>query len=370
MKNSFTTDSIDPADTLAPRVSWGRSRRDWSLVQVWEGRQNLFPPGRVKTVPRSSVVPTEIGGTEPRPLVVIGEHGSGLGSFTRWLMDVVVHHEPEGRLVRLDLSREAGESPDRSRLESSLLEQLQKQLPEKFHSPQTPTADIVDILREYESGAHAPLTVVFYGFEGAIPEHSMTLWARLRGLGDRGRLTRIKLVITARREEVFTAGPFSDFMSVCEVSRTPSFLHSEIEGLWCRYGPAAHRTTASEVAETVLRWTGGQALLVQCALKNLFDEPDRLGDLGRWFLDHPPPAVRRWQERLAALAHDRTALRRRMQEYVEGGRDGGDTTILPLFLAGWVSADANGRFGIRSESHQAWARDPLRFPNRFLDGER
>ena len=367
MKNPFSTETLAPADKARARVIWKKGKA-WRLVWLASGRDQIFPPGGEYYLEQPRLLPNAL---ERKPVVLLGETGSGLTSLVQWMRETV---GPKGtadvdhvaRFVRLDASRVPAEATEVD-AHLGLVGQLTSQvagLPESARGGN----HLASALRAWAHSEPKEHVILLDGVEGLPRDAAERLFAQLRGLVEEQRLAALRLIVISETEQRLDAGAFSSFIAVSDVFRTPVLTAAEIEGLWRTWGNKTPEV--GEVAAACLNWTGGQPLLVQTFLHRLFGGA-KLADIGPTLQARPPSSLRRWQTRLAAVTRSSVQLRRKMQAYVAGQTESServDADIEPLFVSGWIRQDDDTkRWGIRSKAHAAWALEPLRHPERFAE---
>ena len=367
MGNPFSTETLAPADKARARVIWKQGKA-WRLVWLATGRDQTFPPGKDYFLERQRLMPSAL---ERKPIVVLGEAGSGLTSLVQWMGETAAPGGADGdaysaKFVRLDASLiPAGATEVDANVE--LVGQLADEVATLPASAKK-ASHLASALRMWADSRPEEHILLLDGVEGLPRDAAERLFAQLRGLVEEQRLAALRLVVISETEQRLAAGAFSSFIAVSDVFRTPMLTDAEIESLWRKWG---RKTPGGrDVAAACLAWTGGQPLLVQTYLHRLF-EGAKLADIGPTLEARPPSSLRRWQTRLAAVTRGSALLRRKMQAYVAGQSESServDADIEPLFVAGWIRQDEEtGRWGIRSRAHAAWALKPLRHPERFAD---
>lgn len=366
MGNPFATRALGapPDDPATASVRWEKEGAPaWKLVRMASCNDQVFPPGQTVLLCRNDID----SNSGARPIVVLGEAGSGITSLCRWIASGAGTRESDRPgFVRLD----AGSLPagtDEAEAQRRLVGQLAGRL-DGFDEPNEGASIVraLEFLGQDQPGG--PLVVLFEGLQGLDPPMAERLFGQLRALVEERRAPGLRLVVTAETEDRLNPGEFSSFLSISDVYRPPSFERREIDELWRRSGKG--KPGSADVARECCAWTGGQPLIVQLFLSRLFDRPDDLARIGPELISNPPATLTRWQSRLAAITRHRVALRERMRAYVKGTTESdarATSELEPLYIAGWIRRDAETcRWGIRSKAHAEWARGPLLHPERFL----
>ncbi len=377
--NPFSTEPLHDDDLLPNSATgpaaphgravppWLRAENRWRVVPLAQGQTQLFPPPGGQPA-EEFVEEDHLVGTGFRaPMVVLGPAGAGLTTFDRWIR---LRAQQAGvRLVELDFAHIAQtDDPEKQRtlLASSWLSpdakadilgaDLTKML-DLLLLPENPDAPSNNQLR-----AHILLRV-----DRLHRENKDILLGRLRDLVERRALEGARFAVlaheTAPLEE---AGPFSSFLAVCEVYRLADFTAADVETMWRDWVPD-RAAQAAEVAKKCIEWTGGQPVLVNLYLGRLFDVSESFDQVSAWLIEHPPrDALQHWQGELARIVGENSLLRRKLGSFLAGEvRESVTREELPLFLAGWIGQNAEGRWAMRSKAHMRWAAGPLRAPERY-----
>ena len=386
--NPFSTEPLSDDDLLADSDNgcpaapdgravppWLRAGKKWRVVSLARGQTQDFPPPRGKPA-NEFIEKNHLMGTGFRtPMVVLGPAGAGLTTFHRWIR--LRTRQAGVRLVELDFARIAqaddpaeqqtrlasswlGSDADAAVLSGDLAGMLDQLL-----LPGNPEAPSNDQLRSH----------ILLRLDRLHRENKEILLGRLRDLVERRALEGARFAVlaheTAPLEE---AGPFSSFLAVCEVYRLADFTVSDVAAMWQDWVPD-RATQAAEVAQRCIEWTGGQPVLVNLYLGRLFDvtnikkkiKSESFDQVSAWLVEHPPrAALQHWQGELAQIVRESSLLRRKVGSFLAGEvREDVTREELPLFLAGWIGQDAEGRWAIRSKAHARWAEGPLRAPKRY-----
>ncbi|AVP97190.1 hypothetical protein C7S18_08275 [Ahniella affigens] len=363
MNRTFKFETLGEYATHEPlKTDWvapgGAYRIDWTkgyrLEVLALGRRNIFP--RLEHALSTDRV--LLG----KPVMVVGEEGAGLTSFFAFhdkRLEFRSHDFTTNSSSSLtDLLRGSGDvgidsSPPEGRPRDELCPVLFAHL-ERLSA----SGEIVAQIRSLSEG-----------FSDQTPL-------------DRG------LYFTGRDERVFDSGVYSEFSNISSVTRLPRLNHEEITKLLARHlgGPEALPEPYRAGAMTVLRWTGGQPLLIQSLLSAIETIEDlHQPKLMRRLRDNPPPVVLNWQRRLAQMLEDSsgkpyaTELSNAVRDLLKGQSYPIDVEesdlwapmcLRPLCLAGWLSPglseDGNSRIWRLSDLHQFWAQPVVRHPKAFL----
>ncbi len=390
--NPFSTEPLRDEDLLADSDDgcpaapdgravppWLRAKKKWRVVPLARGKAPLFPP--LSGQPDEKFVEEEdlVGTGFRAPMVVLGPAGAGLTTFHRWIR--LRTRQAEVRLVDLDFARIA-QSDDpakqRTRLASSWLgadadTDLQSSdlagILDRLLIPKSPDAPSNERLR-----AHILLRV-----DRLHRENKEILLGRLRDLVERRALEGARFVVLAHEKAPLEeTEPFSSFLDVCDVYRLADLTDGDIAAMWRDWVPDL-AAQAPDVARECIAWTGGQPVLVNLYLGRLFADvttvakeikSESFKQVSDWLLEHPPRnALQHWQGELARIVAESSLLRRRVGNFLAGEvRENVTRDDLPLFLAGWIGQDAEGRWAIRSKAHARWAEGPLREPERYYRG--
>ena len=281
-----------------------------------------------------------------RPQIVVGEAGAGMTSFYAWLG---ARHLTEAILLDLESPPLSG-STWRSKYED-LIQRFHTEL-KRQQTEFAAAARFVDLIK------CKPVTIL--GAADRLDKDvAEVVFGELRGAVEAGRLSAGGLIIGVRQEDSIYSGVFSDFATVCDVSRLGYFAKEDVEQL-------LDGTTGlpQNLAAQCMTWTGGQPLLVQMFLAMQARAPDIDPQaIGHMLRDAPPRATWHWQVRLAELV--RNPRIHQIVTALVGGQvldDGGVPLLMhQLFVAGWTRLDKR-RWYIRSECHKAWARPVLQDP--------
>jgi len=333
------------------RVAWGTAYR---LEVLALGRRSVFP--RLESA--LSTDRALLG----RPVVVIGEEGAGLTSF-------FAMHQRKLQFRAYDFA--TGNSSD-----------LREILLGRNH-PGTKAATSDQSSR----GKIRPILLVNLERSYASDEIVAQVRSLSEGFSDQAPL-QSGLYFTGSDERVFDAGVYSEFSAISSVTRLPRFTLQELSKLLARHLANQKETLAqvNSAAMVLLRWTGGQPLLVQSLLADIRSLDDlSQSKLMRRLRDHPPPVVLNWQRRLGQLLEDSkdkpiyTELSNHVRQLLKGGSYPIDTDnselwapmcLRPLCLAGWLSPglseDGKHRVWRFSDLHQFWAQPVVRHPKSFL----
>lgn len=333
------------------RIEWSKGYR---LEALAIGRRNIFPRLEYALSTDRKLL--------GKPVMVIGEEGAGLTSF------FALHHKRLGF-----------HSHDFTTDKSSSLNEILYAKQKSGSGSLTPG-----------KGSQAkpkPIMLAHLERLDASGEIVAQIRSMCEGFGDQTPL-EIGVYFTGRDERVFDAGVYSEFSALSSVTRLPRFTADEIENLLSRHlrRPAASTPRVSGEAVALLRWTGGQPLLIQSLLSEIRSTADLgLPTLMRRLRDNPPPVVLNWQRRLAEMLEDSkdkpyyTDLANAMRDLLKGqcypiDSDDSDLRaplcLRPLSLAGWLSPglseDGAQRVWRFSELHQFWAQPVVRHPKSFL----
>lgn len=361
---------------------WLRVEKMWRVVPLALGKMPLFPP-EVGGRGEEFIEEDHISGQGFQvPMVVLGPAGAGLTTFHRWLQ---LRVEKAGRKpVELDFAR-IGQTDDpaqqRSKLVSTWLDCL-----EPAPAPCADLADMLDDLlqagSEYAPSNEKPRSHIMVRVDQLHPDIKEVLLGRLVDLVERRALQGARIVVLAHETAPLEdTEPFSSFLDVCAVFRLADFTAKDVAAMWRDWVPTLVES-AEDVAQSCIKWTGGQPALVNLFLGRLFDvakKPLALKDgvfdeVGAWLEEHPPRgALQHWRRELARLVLDSGLLRRKMRNFVAGEvRASVTREELPLFLSGWIGQKADGSWAVRSDAHARWAVGPLHTPERFsrVDGGR
>ncbi len=385
--NPFSTDPLNDTDLLSgfddgcPKAPEGRAVPPWLRAAKWrvaplaKGKMSLFPPTGGKPadvfIEQDHLVGT---GFRP-PMVVIGPAGAGLTTFHRW--------------IRLRAKQATGAAPaelDFARIAQTDDPAKQRRLLASRWFGSDEDADLSDdfarMLDEFllprSSKAQSNKkrrTHVLLRVDRFHPKNKEILLGRLRDLVERRTLDGERFAVLAHETAPLEdAEPFSSFLAVCEVYRLADFTAEDIEGMWRDWVPD-RAAQASELARQCVTWTGGQPVLANLYLGHLLDitdpekkiEIEAFDQTGSWLAEHPPQnALQHWQGELARIVTESSLLRRKVGSFLVGeNRETVTREELPLFLAGWIGQDADGRWGIRSKVHKRWAEGPLHAPERY-----
>jgi hypothetical protein len=335
----------------AYRVAWGAAYR---LEVLALGRRSIFP--RLESA--SSIDRTLLG----RPVMVIGEEGAGLTSF-------FAMHKGKQNFRAYDFA--TGKSSD-----------LNEILIGKRHpGPKSAISD--------QSSRQKIRPILLANLESSSASRDVIAQVRSlsEGFSDQTPL-EVGVYFTGSDERVFDAGVYSEFSAISSVTRLPRFTLQEISGLLTKHLAKQKEFVAqvNAAAMALLRWTGGQPLLVQSLLAQIQSLDDlSQPKLMRRLRDHPPPLVLNWQRRLAQLLEDSkdkpnyTELSNHVRQLLKGESYPIDTEdsdlwapmcLRPLCLAGWLSPglsdDGKHRVWRFSDLHQFWAQSVVRHPKSFL----
>ncbi len=353
---------------------WIRKDKRWRVTPLARGKTPLFPPDVGKPT-EAFLEENDLLGTGFRvPTVVLGPAGAGLFIFYRWIR--LRARQANVRLVELDFARIAqAADPARQRavFAASLLDS--DAATTGLSDDLAGLLDQLLLLEDPEAPSNGQLrSYILLRVDRFHRENMETLLAKLRDFVER-RVLRVRFtVLTHETAPLEAAGPFSSFLNVCDVYRLADFTAADIEALWRTWVPdrAMH---APEVARHCIDWTGGLPVLVNLYLGRLFDTTDiekeisrsSFDHVGAWLVQHPPQAdLKHWQGELARMVDESSLLRRKVGSFLAGEVRGSVTREeLPLFLAGWIGQDAEGRWAIRSRAHARWAEGPLRAPGRY-----
>ena len=330
------------------RVTWERgvSSSSRPLVLIQDLHTPRFPPGDGMTVhPGDLAWPA-------RPLVpwvVVGERGSGVTSFARWV---------QGTLPALGLEAELPHVAEASTGEDvggDTRHLLRRILGSNGDLPRVLVVDQVERL-----GADAP--AFFAKVRGAL--ETGTYDPKLQGL-----------FLLGHDETLFDEVTWSGLLSLCKMFRTPYFEMNDLVG-------PQDLALAPSVAASVLDWTGGQPLLVSQYLDELHRHaqappgaepwdapPELLRRVGMWLVAHPPDHLRSWRAALLRQLDRRPTVVPLLRDLMRDDllRDP-PPDVIGLYLSGWLSrsrrphgatVDAAPSWGL-SRAHQAWAKDALR----------
>jgi len=373
----FSTEALNDDDLLAgdddgcPLAPDGRAVPTWLRAGKWRvvplalGKASLFPPPGGKPA-EVFVEEDHLAGQGFRaPMVLLGPAGAGLTTFHRWLR--LRTQRNKVRLVELDFARIAqtdNPAEQRTRLASSWLGRNGDHshtdlagLLDRLLLPESPDAPSNDRLR----------THILWRVDRLHPENKEILLGRLRDLFERRALEGARFAVLAHETAPLEdAEPFSSFLDVCEVYRLADFTVADVEAMWRDWVPD-RADQAGEVAGGCIEWTGGQPVLVNLYLGRLCDTGESFDQAGQWLLEHPPRnALQHWQKELARIVGESALLRRKVGNFLaDEPRESVTRDELPLFLAGWIGQDADGRWAIRSRAHASWAAGPLRSPDRY-----
>ena len=385
--NPFSTEPLSAYDLLSdsdndcPKAPeghavppWLRAKKKWRVIPLAAGKTSLFPP--TTGDPSEAFIQEDhlVGKGFRPPMVVLGPAGAGLTTFHRWIRRRVGQVNVE--LIELDFGRIAqNDDPATQRrllaaswpssdadtdASGDLAGMLDQLLLPGF--PSAPSDD--------QRRTHILLRV-----DRLHHENKEILLGRLRDAVERRALEGARFVVLAHETAPLEdAEPFSSFLDVCEVYRLADFTAGDIEAMW-RNWCLDRAAQASEVARQCIEWTGGQLTLANLYLGHLYDVTDQrkkiqsesFDQAGTWLVEHPPrAALKHWQGELARIVSESRLLHRKVGSFLVGDkRETVTREELPLFLAGWIGQDAEGRWTIRSRAHARWAEGPLRAPQRY-----
>jgi hypothetical protein len=371
-------------------LEWERGNA-WKAVQLTEGRMQLFPPGEPTEI---KYAPHIKPGASDRPLLMLGEAGSGISSFMNWVRGRTERQKGDRNLyLHLDWRRISGRKfqndPQRAiadHFAAMSSDELKRLSP--MAQAATEPGHLVEALAALAKDEHRePLVLCVEELSSLPPDVANELLARLRGFIESGYGQKVRIVATATDEaNLLHQEPYSSFLPICDVFRMPSFSGEELQELWQNYGWRSKNAVvtteeASEAGAAALRWTGGQPLLTmlffgyawrEAAKADTRTNPE-FDDCGNWLLRHPPAAhLAQWRRRLAQVIKTNSFLHRRVTAYADGQTDGTEVLeaeLQPLFVTGWIGQDEHTRrWGIRSACHATWIKDALRNPTRYLGG--
>lgn len=323
------------------------------LVEI--GRDGVIPP-----LVRG--VPTWLGSQDAAALrvaIVVGERASGRLSALRW----IVHHLPKpttGVMVP-GTGRPLRWSPHAA-------EDLRPPVEAALKPLNRGDARDLNAFEKHVAALEKQPLVVLVDLSGNTVrfDDERRLVALLRGLHERSRGTLRLVVSTAWWTLVDQTNLESDLVSVSRVLSVAPWSAAVAARLAERF-PQLPPHAGDDLQELVAS-TGGQPALVEHLLRDMSADvgvgafAQRLHAARERLRRYPPAVVTVWKQQLAKLLRA-PDLRVAMGQYVEAplraealGRLSRD---LPLLASGWLGFDAQGRCGIRSDLHRAWARDVL-----------
>ncbi|MCP4657225.1 MAG: hypothetical protein GY856_17590 [bacterium] len=386
--NPFSTEPLRDDDLLAvsddgcPAAPdgravppWLRAEKKWRVVSLARGQTQSFPPPSGQAAEEFVEEDHLVGSGFQPPMVVLGPAGAGLTSFHRWSRLRVERAGVD--LVELDFARIAQtDDPvtQRNLLASSWLG--------SNGDPDLASADLAGMLdRLLLPGSpdapsnDRPRAHILLRVDRFHRDNKEILLGRLRDLVERRIPDGARFVVLAHETAPLEqTEPFSSFLAVCDVYRLADFTVGDVEAMW-RDWVLDRADQAGEVAQKCIEWTGGQPVLVNLYLERLFDvtdvdkkiESQSFDQVSAWLEEHPPGnALQHWQGELARIVGESSLLRRKVGSFLAGQvRENVTREELPLFLAGWIGQDAEGRWAIRSKAHARWAAGPLRAPERY-----
>jgi hypothetical protein len=291
------------------------------------------------------------------PLILIGEEGAGASYFRSTHFKEVEHD--------IDFEQFIG----------STIHELHQFVRKAL-------AKGVVLQSESASGTHALVEAAQKGLVSArhldaIPRAlGGQFLAQLRGSVESKLLHQpVRLILVGRDERAFDTEPFSALLSVSQVCRFPRLCLAEIERVMKIKWPGIdiHAKYCSEI----LRWTGGQPLLVKRLLGSTvsLDQLDTMQPF-KHVRDNPPEELVYWRRRLARMILSNPELARLVRDYLSGAEHPIEGVVRrapqlarSLSLAGWLTPGfdlhetAVWRF---SDLHRQWALPVLREPKRFL----
>lgn len=338
------------------------------LVMVADGLKKVFPPGRPVVLKGQ----TDVLGFLDKPVVVVGEPGSGTSRLVDWIRDLLKGQDPEAFALDLQLLPQNiilhGQAEEFQRLEEFLTLRKVKKSKCKFllkdaNHPGGLGAALVDALTHLEEELPQkgpPVLVVvedLSDFEG-LP----SFLAALRGALENRDFSRMRFVIIGRDERLFDTEPYSAFLKVARMYRTSFLTRSECEILWRQKRSGTLQGDPKEIAKACLHWTGGHPLLATQYLEHVKDGKP-VEEAGRLLTSQRHYALPQWQSNLKGLLTARQRLVPVLERYLGGRLEPAGSVndaILPLFLSGWIRYDDDERvWRITSACHVDWAQEVL-----------
>lgn len=335
-------------DAAKERLSWGDR---WRLERLSDGQIEDFPGSAQFYVGLSTLE------KKPRrPIIAIGEEGSGESTFSTWLRE-----DPATHIV--DMEQFTG---------SALNELLD------FVFGQQVPGTLESFVKEYNKQ-----TLVLRHLDRLEPRLGKRLLGLFRGLYDGNHGVSLSLFLLGRDQRAFDMEPFSAIVQVSQLCRLPRFNEHDLRELIIRRSGKNNdldEGAAATTSQTIHKLTGGQPLLAERALREaVLGKTLVEGKLLAQLRDYPPSSLIKWQQRLARMVDSEPSLRAAARdlsagrEYAIGGSDPSQWAphmARALSLSGWMSPGRgpNGPNTVwrMSNLHRAWAAPVIRDPRRFL----
>lgn len=324
----MTLDPIGSGESIWPSDQW-------RLTSLRRGRIVDFPPCAPELVSFHALH------EGLAPVVVLGEEGSGLRSFFRWLKDNL--QDDVSTPVLVNLASSAGRTA-----EATACARLEEVLGPRWSEKNDRLVDRLDAIRDQ------PVTVVFTGITEAnfLSHATEELLASIRGARETGSLGQARFIFGARDEHLFASGEFSVFLEVSNVYKLSEWTHSDVELALQQAGIDGGEALAPRLVEGV----GGHPLMTKMLIERLRPGSRDLDAEITRLINGPPSAAKRWHERLERALEQRRTLRGNFERHLYGGdRAAPESGDLPLYIMGWLGP-VGSRWGLRSEVHRTWAR--------------
>lgn len=347
------------------RVSWGNG---YPAILLGEPGQQIDLPGSEAWIEARDL-------KEKKDIVILGERSCGVQDFLDWCSDQLEDDHwlfLQGGAWMESLSRVSNSAEF---LKKSAFEALHKMSREKG-------ADCkANALIEWAGELEADVHLIIREFSALGPEDSLEVARAFRLIRDNHKCPRLHILIGSSSESYLTDDLFSNFLPMTYRYRMRPL---DKESMCLLMGKSLKKggDIPGNVLERMEQIVGGQRFLMQRLLHRLTERLRGRHEIGVRDLEEafrqekrsPPPVARSWQRDLANILSRNGELFEPMRSYVGGftlgpGKMPPSDSERPLFVAGWLRKQWDGRWGIASEMHAALARPVLDAPAKFLKTE-
>jgi hypothetical protein len=337
------------------RLRWGKA---YPVVLLGEPGWQFDLPGKETWIEESHV-------RERKDVVVLGERSCGIRDFLSWCCGVLGKAPWMFFYGATWLPSLAKVSDAAKPLEEDAFQALEEM------SKAGGADRKADALIRWAGELRTDFHLIIRDFSELGEEDSRELAQAFRLIRDSQRCPRLHILAGSSSESYLTDTLFSSFLPMTYRYRMRPLQEEDIRLLLYRVFDK-DVSVAEDALKRLEDLLGGQPFLIQRLLRRIAEgrggrtEIDVKDVEGAFRLEKrsPPSVVQSWQRDLAAILKAHPELREPMRSYVAGATLGlgghpPNDSERPLFVAGWLRARSDNRWGIASELHATLARTVL-----------